>query len=253
MDTLGAVIAPLSVMGLLRIGLRERQVLWISLVPALAAAAAILFLVRETANRAPAFHPLLSSLRGLPSRFVRFLLGVGAFGAGDFAHSLMILYATIALRPSHGATGAAAVAVGLYAVHNICYAGISYPAGILADRMNKWILLGLGYGCGAATALLLALNLSTVPWLVLAFIFGGIYVGIEETLEDSLAAELLPNNVRGTGFGALATVNGIGDFISSLAIGWLWTALGPGVGFGFAFAVMAMGTFLIVTYGRPRP
>lgn len=140
MDTLGAVIAPLAVMGLLRIGLRERQVLWFSVLPAFVAAAAIIFLVHETKNRTPTFHPLLASLRGLPERFIPFLRGVAAFGAGDFAHSLMILYATIALRPVHGPAGAATIAVGLYAVHNVCYAGISYPAGILADRTNKWLL-----------------------------------------------------------------------------------------------------------------
>ena len=81
---------------------------------------------------------------------------------------------------------------------------------------------------------------------------GGIYVGIEETLEDSLAAELLPNELRGTGFGAMATVNGIGDFISSLAVGWLWAAFGPRVGFGFACGVMAVGTFLILRYGETK-
>ena len=93
------------------------------------------------------------------------------------------------------------------------------------------------------------MNLSTVPWLLLAFVLGGTYVGIEETLEDSLAAELLPSHQLGTGFGAMATVNGIGDFISSLAVGWLWAAYGPRVGFGLACGVMAMGAFLILTNG----
>jgi len=45
--------------------------------------------------------------------------------------------------------------------------------------------------------------------------------------------------LRGTGFGALAVVNGIGDSISSLVVGWLWTAFNPGAGFGFAFVLMA--------------
>jgi MFS family permease len=164
----------------------------------------------------------------------------------------MILYATVALTPAHGASGAAAVAVGLYAVHNFCYAGISYPAGVLADRINKRTLLSLGYGCGVATALLLALNISTIPWLLLAFALGGIYVGIEETVEDSLAAELLPEAQRGMGFGALATVNGIADFASSFSVGWLWSAYGPRVGFGFAAAMMAIGTIVIFLGGRQQ-
>jgi len=99
MDTLGAVIAPLTALGLLALGITQRQVLWISVAPAALAVAAILFLVRETADRTPSPHPFLASLRGLPKNFTRFLYGVGLFGAGDFAHSLIIFNAVRALSP----------------------------------------------------------------------------------------------------------------------------------------------------------
>lgn len=85
-------------------------------------------------------HSLFASLRGLPKNFPRFLYGVGLFGAGDFAHSLMILYAVAAFTPKFGAARATTISVGLYALHNIVYAGISYPAGALADRINKRFL-----------------------------------------------------------------------------------------------------------------
>jgi MFS family permease len=247
MDTLGAVIAPLVALALLAIGASHRQILWISVIPALLAVAAILFLVRETVDRTPSPHPFMASLRGLPRRFTRFLYGVGLFGAGDFAHSLIILYAVRALTPRFGAASAATISVGLYALHNIVYAGISYPAGVLADRMNKRVLLAMGYAIGATTALLLVFNISSIPLLVLVFVLGGAYVGIEETLEDSLAAELLPDVVRGTGFGTMALVNGVGDFISSLCVGWLWAAFGAAVGFGFSLVLMTTGTVVVWT------
>jgi len=245
MDTLGAVIAPLATLGLLGIGLGQRWILWLSVVPALLAVAAILYLVRETAGRTPSPHPFLESLRSLPKVFLRFLLGVGLFGAGDFAHSLIILYAVTVLTAKFGATYAASASVGLYALHNVVYAGISYPAGVLADRLNKSLLLAIGYGVGAATALLLVLNVRSFTALVLVFLLGGACVGIEETLEDSLAAELLPDRLRGTGFGLMAMVNGRGDFISSLAVGWLWAGFGPAVGFGFAMVLMVVGALVV--------
>lgn len=74
---------------------------------------------------------------------------------------------------------------------------------------------------------------------------GGAYVGIEETIEDSLAAELLPDKLRGTGFGTLAVVNGMGDFVSSLGVGWLWTAFGPAAGFGLALTLMSAGALSV--------
>jgi MFS family permease len=242
MDTLGAVIAPLAALALLRIGISQRGVLWFSVLPAFLAVAAILFLVRETAGR---------TLRGLPKRFTRFLYGVGLFGAGDFAHSLMILYAVAALTPKFGAVRAATISVGLYALHNIVYAAISYPAGVLADRFNKRVLLALGYTIGAATALMLALNITSIPALIAVFILGGAYVGMEETLEDSLAAELLPDVVRGTGFGTMALVNGVGDFISSICVGWLWAVFGARVGFGFAVVLMTVGIVVVWTMRYP--
>lgn len=244
MDTVGAIVAPLAAMTLLRIGMTGRALLWLSVIPAIAAAFAILLLVREK-EHTPTPHRFLESFRSLPGNFRRLLKGVGLFGSGDFAHSLIILYAVSALTPSRGAAAAAAIAVGLYALHNVFYAGISYPAGMLADRMNKYVLLALGYACGAATALLLMSNLTTIPMLAAAFVLAGVYVGIEETLEDSLAAELLPSTIRGTGFGAMAVVNGVGDFISSLAVGWLWAAYGPAIGFGFAFVLMTAGSVFV--------
>jgi MFS family permease len=251
MDTLGAVIAPLAALALLRFGLNQRSVLWLSVIPAFLAVGAILFLVRETADRTPSPHPFLASLRGLPKRFTRFLYGVGLFGAGDFAHSLMILYAVASLTPKFGAARAVTISVGLYALHNIVYAGISYPAGALADRFSKRALLALGYTTGAATALLLALNISSIPALVVVFVLGGAYVGVEETLEDSIAAELLPEAVRGMGFGTMALVNGVGDFVSSICVGWLWAAFGARVGFGFAVLLMTIGIVMVWTMRYP--
>jgi MFS family permease len=241
MDTVGAVLAPLAVMAILQLGMTIRTVLWLAIIPAIAAAFAILLFVRER-HHSPNPHAFWVNLRNLPPPFKRFLKVVGLFGSGDFAHSLIILYAVSALTPSRGAGSAAAVAAGLYALHNVCYAGVSYPIGALADRSNKYILLALGYACGAGTALLLMSNATSLVALGAIFALGGIYVGIEETLEDSLAAELLPHQLRGTGFGAMAMVNGIGDFISSIAVGWLWMAYGTTVGFAFAFTLMTVGS-----------
>lgn len=83
MDTLGAVVAPMTALGLLALGLTHRQLLWLSVVPALLAVAAIIYLVRETPDRQSKPRPFLASLNGLPAEFTKFLRAVGLFGAGD--------------------------------------------------------------------------------------------------------------------------------------------------------------------------
>ncbi len=241
MDTLGAVVAPAATLLLLRAGYAQRELIFWATIPALLAVLAIAILVRETPAREPHQHPLFDSYRGLPARYLRLLRWIGLFGAGDFAHSLMILHATASLTQRLGAAEAAATAVALYVLHNVCYAASTYPAGFLADRWDKRKLLASGYGLGALVALMLAWSAGSLPMLAAAFALGGTYVGVEETLEDSLAAEYVPARQRGAGFGLLAIVNGVGDLISSMLTGWLWALAGPGVAFGVAGLLMASG------------
>ena len=247
MDTTGAIIAPLMVLLLLKVGIQHRTLMWLSVFPAILAVVSILAFVRETPGRIPSKHAFLASFRFLPRRFIRFLGVVGVFGAGDFAHSMLILYAISVLTPSLGAANAMKYSVGLYAFHNVIYAGISYPIGAMADRHNKRWLLALGYVCGAATALLLCFRVNSLWLLVIIFGLAGAYVGIEETLEDSLASEILPAELRGTGFGTMSLINGLGDMISSISVGWLWAIYGPLPAFGFAFLLMAAGTGYLMT------
>jgi MFS family permease len=77
--------------------------------------------------------------------------------------------------------------------------------------------------------------------LALMFALGGMGVGIYEAVEDTIAAELLPPDIRGSGFGALAVVTGLGDLVSSLLFGWVWAALGVATASGVALLPMAAG------------
>ena len=83
--------------------------------------------------------------------------------------------------------------------------------------------------------------------LALVFVFGGVQVAIEETLEDSFCAELVESAQHGMAFGVLATVNGAGDFMSSVIVGLLWSAFGPTFGFGYSALLFTSGTGTRVT------
>ncbi|HUR47441.1 MAG TPA: hypothetical protein VMZ27_16275, partial [Candidatus Saccharimonadales bacterium] len=71
-------------------------------------------------------------------------------------------------------------------------------------------------------------------------------VAIEETLEDSFCAELVDESHHGMAFGVLATVNGAGDFLSSVVVGALWSAFGASVAFGYSALLFLAGAFLVV-------
>lgn len=251
-DTLGAVTGPLLALGLLSLlGIHEttvqtyRQVFWITLIPGLLSALSFALFVREKLRPLTHQQGLFQTINNLPGKFKLFLAGVGVFGAGDFAHSLLTLRAVQMLTPAMGVVQAGRTAIALYTLHNVLYAGMSYPIGALADRIGKRGLLALGYLLAALMGIGWMLTGPSVWTLGLLFALGGTFIAAEDALEGALAADLLPEAVRGTGYGVLATVNGVGDFLSSIVVGLLWTAFNPVVGFAYATVLFLAGAVVI--------
>ncbi len=255
-DTTGAVLGPLlGVWLLVRLphtcpAAPYRGIFLVSLIPGLIAVASMVFFVREKPRAPNPQMRLWKSLRNQPRPFARLLTGVGIFGLGDFSHTLLVLAAAQLLTPAHGALRASQIAALLYALRNGTYAAASFPIGVLADRMQKRTLLAAGYGMGALTgfavAALFAGGVSSVPVLVLVFAWAGVYIGVEKSLEAALTADLVPSEARGTAYGLLGSVNGVGDLIASALVGMLWTHISPQTAFTAAGVLMIGGAGLVL-------
>jgi len=251
-DTLGAITGPVLALALIILlagheatQVTYRQIFLFTLIPGLLSAFSFALLVKERARVAKLNGTFFKAIRDLPTRFKMFLIGVGIFGAGDFAHSLLTLRAVQMLTPSMGASRAGQVAIALYVLHNILYAGMAYPIGALADRIGKRGLLALGYGLAAIMGIGWIISVPSVWMLGLLFALGGTFIAAEDALEGALAADLLPEDIRGTGYGVLATVNGLGDFLSSVIVGALWTIYNPAIGFAYATSLFVIGAIVI--------
>ncbi|MBC7102455.1 MAG: MFS transporter [Parvibaculum sp.] len=258
MDTLGAIAGPL--LGVALLGWAQtlpwdddagpfRMVFWLTLVPGLLAVLAFLTLVRDPEHSPNPAMRLFTTIKSLPARFRQYLAAVGVFGMGDFSHSLLILAATQLLTPSMGVVQAAQVAGLLYVGRNIVQVGLSYPVGVLADRIGATPVLVAGYALGAVTALLTAFAFwhgsDSLVLLCIVFAAAGLYVAVQEALEATVTAGMVPERMLGTGYGALGTVNGTAKFISSSMVGLIWTALAPQAAFAAAALLMAAGTFVL--------
>lgn len=254
MDTLGAVLGPLSATLLLGM-LGLRGLLRWTLLPGLVAVLSFVFLVpsaRPATSDAAGRVSLsfASSIAQLPNSFWFFLAGVFTHGIGDFAPTLLILRASQILTPRFGVGRAAAISVGLYTFHNLVDAAASYPTGALGDRIGKRGLLATGYLIGVITYAGFIFARPTLPVLILLFGLAGMHDGFQQSLEKSLAAELLPKTVRGSGFGVLAAANGVGDLVSSVVVGALWSAVSPAAGFLYAGIFAGTGA-AIISQGFP--
>lgn len=247
-DTLGAVCGPLAALALVTVLGRTLPTLevyrWIfvlAAVPGILAALSILVLVTEKPVKRDGKLTFRRSMQALPSPYRRYLVGIFLFGIGDYANTLLILRATQVLTGKLGAEQAGSVAVALYTLHNVLYMAGAYPVGALADRIGKrWLLIG-AYLMAVLYNFLLIVEIPSVAVLALVFALAGTVYSSQQSLERAIAADLVPERVRSTGFGVLATVNGIGDFVSSLMVGLLWSAFSPAAGFAYSLVLTLLG------------
>ena len=262
-DTVGAVVGPL--LGVALLGWAQgiygtdsaapfRFVFWLSVVPGLLAVLAFLTLVKDPQHSPNPALRFLGSLRELPVTFKRYLGAVGLFGIGDFSHSLLILAATTLLTPAFGVIRAAQIAGLLYVWRNVVQVALSYPVGVLADRLGHLRMLRLGYLLGAITAALTAAaflaSLASISYFALIFLFAGLYVTVEEALEPTVTAEFVAPKQLVMSYGALGTVNGAAKFVSSAMVGLVWSAVSPALGFGLATLWMGLGTLALLRVGH---
>lgn len=244
LDTLGAVIGPLAAMFLITFT-SYRNIFLLTLIPGMLSACAFAFFVKEPKKIIGPSKSFILSVKDSPSSFRRYLLAVGIFGMSDFAHTLLILRATIVLAETEGAH-AGQLAVSLYVIHNIIYAAASYPVGWLGDHLNKKIFLSLGYALFGVMCVGFMFSALTYGMLLCLFTVGGLYMAIQDSLERAIAADLLPSHIRGTGFGVLAAVNGIGDLVSSVAVGILWSSVSVAAGFMYSAILSLLGAVLML-------
>jgi MFS family permease len=244
MDTVGAVLGPL-VAFLLVSRFSYRKIFWLTLIPGLLSVAAFFFLVNEIAEGPNHHLRFLPTLKELPKKFKLYLLGVGVFGIGDFSHTLLLLMAAQILTPVYGSVMANSLAILLYMFHNVFYAGLSFPIGFLGDKVGKRKILSTGYLLSAVMCAGFIFIIPKFWYLFILFVIAGTFIASEDVLEGAIASEFLPENLKGTGYGTLATINGIGDFVSSIIVGFLWTAVSHTAGFLYVAVLSLIGAFII--------
>lgn len=250
MDTLGAIIGPLIALCLIG-ALALRRIFLIAFAPGAITILISLIAIKDV-KRDPLPHlTIRSSLASLPRPFWNYLGAVSLFGLGNFAHTLLVLRTVALLKPTMGTVSAGRYGIGLFILHNVFYAAVSYPAGIIGDRVNKRRFLAVGYALFGAMCLLFLLKSTDVAFLAALFAMAGIYVGIVDAMQRAAAADLLPIAQRGVGYGALATANSIGDLVSSICVGFLWSNVSFNAGFvyGAVLALLGAGALLLAPSG----
>jgi MFS family permease len=243
LDTVGALIAPLAAVGLMILFMEDiRAVFWIAVIPAALSFLLALIAVKEPVTNlaATTFQPLLSGFRDL-DRPVRRLLAVAfLFSLARFSEGFLILRALD--------VGVSAVLSPLaLVVFNVGFLALAYPAGALSDRMSPRSILMAGMGVLVAANLILAQEIG-LAGLVAGILLWGAHMALTQGVFARMIADIAPDHLRATSFGAFYFVSGIGTLLASLAAGFIWDRDGAATTFiagaGAAAVALAMLSLL---------
>lgn len=255
-DHVGAILGPLLAAALIAAGRSPRTVFWIAAVPGAAAALLAWLAVREAGVRDPGS-------------------GVGGARAPDpgprsadpaspgFASLTLVLVLAAFLRAPETLLILRAQDLGihvslipiLWAALHVVRSGMSYPGGTLADRWGARRTLAVGWVIYAALALAFAFAQTTAAaWAI--FLAFGVFVGLTESPERKLVAELAPGGRRGRGFGWYHGSLSAVALPGAALFGWIYQSRGAGPAFEVSAAVTVLAVLALALSSsatrRPR-
>ena len=217
------------------------------------AALVLTFLVRESepsprpssvsgpapAGRAPGPAPFSRSYRAMLAVLVLFSL------ANSSDTFLLLRASDLGLSPW--------TVVLVYALYNVTYAALSYPAGAWSDRWGRWRLIAVGWG-------IYAVVYAGFAWLPASRAWGlwplmalyGAYMALTDGVGKALIADLAPRERRGAAMGIYYALTGLTTLLASVAAGLLWDVFGAPAAFllGAGSATVALVALL---FFRPGP
>jgi len=135
------------------------------------------------------------------------------------------------------------VAFILYLIYNVIYAGFSYPAGVLADKIGKSKILGLSYFIFATSLVLMTFD--GIPYFLLAFVLYGVFMSVSEAQQRALASDLARS--QGFGLGAYHLSFGTAIVFGNVLAGGLAEFLSLNAAFTFA-SLLAFVTALLYLF-----
>ena len=237
-DTAGAVIGPLiALAGYELLDHQLRPLLWVAVVPAVLSAA-LVFVLREPARpadsvveeRAPASvskppGPVVSRrARSSPSSttdskalghdFWRVVGILGVFSLVNFPDALLLLRL-------HEIGFSVVEVILAYVGYNLVYTLLSYPAGVVADRLSAQQVVAVGLLVFAVAYAGLGLTTDHLAaWLLTAGY--GAYTELTDGVGKAWVSGLLPAGSQGTGQGIFQGVLGGGILVAGVWAGLAW-------------------------------
>ncbi len=131
----------------------------------------------------------------------------------------------------------------VYALFNVTYSALSYPLGVLSDRIGRWPIIATGWSIYAASYVGFALLPNSYAWGMWPLMaFYGVYMALTDGINKALIADHAPKKHRGAAMGLFYALTGVTTLIASLLTGVVWDLIGPAPAMllGAGFAMLAL-------------
>jgi MFS family permease len=187
-----------------------------------------------------------AALVPVPRLLAYYLVPVVLFGVANATDAFLLLKLTEEGAPP------ALLPLAWLMLH-LVKAGVSYPAGWLADRLGASRLVLAGWGLYALSYVALS-QVRGIPGTLAVMAFYGLYHALAEGAEKSLLTSLVPSAARGRAFGLYNGLTGGASLAAGLLFGAVWTRWGSAPAFLFAGLLAAVSAVLLtVLLPRARP
>jgi MFS family permease len=238
-DTAGAVCGPLIGLGVYEaLGGHTRDIrplFFVAFIPAIVSVALIGFARESRSHVVPSPDvPVRAIVSEYPRRFWRVLVFLALFGFVNFSDAFLILRAK--------ALGLGFVGIILaYVLYNLTYAGLSYPAGRLSDRVPRHYIFAVGLLVFATAYIGLGV-VTTSAWVWPLLGVYGAFTALTDGVGKAWITDLLPTDRHGSGLGLYQGVIGGGSLVAGIWAGLAWHGNGrlPLVVSGCVVAALAV-------------
>lgn len=247
LDTVGAFLGPmLAILLMLLWSGNYRAVFWFAVIPGVLSVALLVAGVHEpeaSAVARPARTPIEWRTLKQMSASYWWVVAIGAvFTLARFSEAFLILRARELRLPD-------ALAPSVLVLMNVVYAVSAYPAGQLADRMDRRSLLAGGLVILIVSDLVLA-RAGGLALTALGVALWGLHMGLTQGLFSTMVAAAAPADRRGTAFGFFNLASGGAMLAASVLAGLLWGKIGASATFYAGASFSALALILLIVPGR---
>jgi MFS family permease len=240
-DTLGACLGPLlALLFLFMLKENLRQVFLIAFIPAILSVIILLLFLKEkpkTDFPSPAWSaPAWKSV--ITPHFKKFLLISSIFAIGNSSDAFLIIR-------SKDIGLSIPIVILAYVIYNISYSALSFPFGILSDKIDrKWVIIG-GFAVFAIVYFGFGLYINHITVWILFGVYG-FYMAMTDGVGKAYISDMVRSESRATAIGLYYCVTGILTLFASLIAGLLWTYVAKEAPFIYGAIVAGISAILCV-------